>query len=104
MKSKYPPPIRPTQIERHGKAIRDIDRRCAGLRERLEHTTDPESAAHLEDQLRTLTRDRTSPVEELSGWYQGLPRAERHRHEDFIRRCTLEGLSTEAEPVGEDGR
>ena len=65
---------------------------------------DPESAAHLEDQLRTLTRDRTSPVEELSGWYQGLPRAERHRHEDFIRRCTLEGLSTEAEPVGEDGR
>jgi hypothetical protein len=97
MKSKYPPPIRPTQIERHGKAIRDIDRRCAGLRDRLDHTTDPESAAHLEDQLRTLTRERTTPIEELAGWYRGLPPSERQRHEDFIRRCSLGQLSEELE-------
>lgn len=97
MKSKYPPPIRPTQIERYGKTIRDIDRRCTMLKDRLESTNDPESAAHMEDQLRTLTRDRVTPIEELAGWYRGLPPAERQRHEDFLRRCSLGRLSDGSE-------
>ncbi|HUR94247.1 MAG TPA: hypothetical protein VMY76_06660 [Gemmatimonadales bacterium] len=90
MKSKYPPPIRPTHIERHAKAIRDIDRKSAALQERLEHTSDPERVVEMETKLRTLEEERTVPAEELSEWYRGLPEAEQKKHEDFLRRCNLE--------------
>ena len=51
---KAPPPPRPTHIERQAKTIRDIEKRCAGLQERLEFTTDPERVALIEQQLRVL--------------------------------------------------
>ena len=87
MKHKRLPPIRPTHIERQGKTIRDIDRKRADLRERLQHTTDPESAGHLEDKLRTLDVDRNAPLAELADWYGRLPADERTKHDDFVRRC-----------------
>ena len=87
MKHKRPPPIRPTHIERQGKTIRDIDRKTADLRERLEHTTDPESAGHLEDKLRTLEADRNAPLAAVADWYDRLPAGERTKHDDFVRRC-----------------
>jgi hypothetical protein len=89
MKSKRPPPIRPTHIERHAKTIRDIDRKCAGLQERLEATTDPERAGEIESKLRSLESERSAPLEELTQWYRGLPDAERAKHDDFLRRCAL---------------
>ncbi len=87
MKSKRPPPIRPTHIERQAKVIRDIERKRADLRERLEHTTDPESAGHLEDKLRTLDADRGAPLAEVADWYGRLPPGEQPKHDDFVRRC-----------------
>ena len=89
MKSKRPPPIRSTHIERQGKTIRDIDRKRADLRERLEHTTDPESAGHLEDKLRTLDSDRSAPLAEVADWYDRLPADEQSKHDDFVRRCGM---------------
>lgn len=98
MKSKYPPPIRPTHIERHAKAIRDIDRKCAGLQERLETTRDPERAGELESKLRSLEDERCAPLEELAGWYRGLPHTEQTKHDDFLRRCTLGRLPVSPAP------
>jgi hypothetical protein len=89
---RVPPPPRPTHIERQAKTIRDIEKRCAGLQERLEYTTDPERVAVIEQQLRTLEEGRTAPFEALAGWYQGLPDAARAEHEDFARRCTVGGV------------
>jgi hypothetical protein len=57
---KAPPPPRPTHIERQAKTIRDIEKRCAGLQERLEFTTDPERVALIEQQLRVLEEGRTA--------------------------------------------
>lgn len=88
---KPPPPPRPTHIERQAKIIRDIDKRCAGLQERLEYTTDPERLAQIEQQLRTLEAGRAAPTEVLAEWYCGLPDADRAKHEDFVRRCTAGG-------------
>jgi hypothetical protein len=87
VKSKRPPPIRSMHIERQAKLIRDIDRKRADLRERLEHTTDPESAGHLEDKLRTLDAGLTAPLAEVADWYGRLPADERTKHDDFVRRC-----------------
>ena len=89
---KAPPPPRPTHIERQAKTIRDIEKRCAGLQERLEFTSDPERVALIEQQLRVLEEGRTAPLEALAGWYQGLPTAARAEHEDFARRCTVGGI------------
>ena len=89
---KAPPPPRPTQIERQAKIIRDIDKRCAGLQERSEYTSDPEQLAHIEDQLRTLAAGRHASLEALAEWYCGLPDEARAEHEDFVRRCTAGGL------------
>ncbi len=89
---RVPPPPRPTHIERQAKTIRDIEKRCAGLQERLEYTTDPERVAVIEQQLRTLEEGRAAPLEALAGWYQGLPDAARAEHEDFARRCTAGGV------------
>jgi hypothetical protein len=89
MKSKYPPPIRPTHIERYAKTIRDIDRKYAMLQDRLEATTDPERVADIEGKLRTLEEERALPLEELSEWYSGLPPADQQKHDDFLRRCAL---------------
>jgi hypothetical protein len=99
MKHKRPPPIRPTHIERQGKTIRDIDRKRVDLRERLEHTTDPESAGHLEDKLRTLDTDRNAPLAALADWFERLPESERTKHEDFVRRC---GVGQPHAPVSDD--
>jgi hypothetical protein len=88
---KVPPPPRPTHIERHAKTIRDIDKRCAGLQERLVYISDPEQQAYIEDQLRTLEDSRAAPIEALAQWYQGLSDAARAEHEDFVRRCTAGG-------------
>ncbi len=92
MKSKYPPPIRPTHIERQGKTIRDIDRKYAGLQERLDVTTDPERVSDIETKLRALEAERIAPIEELEEWYRHLPDHEQRKHEDFLRRCTLARL------------
>ena len=88
---KAPPPPRPTHIERYAKTIRDIDKRCAGLQERMEYTTDPEQQAYIEYQLRALEEGRAAPIEALAEWYQGLSDAARLEHEDFVRRCTTGG-------------
>ena len=88
---KPPPPPRPTHVERYAKTIRDIDKRTAGLQERMAYTTDPEQQAYIEDQLRTLEAGRSAPIEALSAWYFGLPDAARVEHEDFVRRCTTGG-------------
>ena len=98
MKTKLPPPIRPTHIERHAKNIREIDRKSEVLQERLERTSDPESAAHMEDKVRSLVVERTTAREGLSEWYRGLPHEERKKHEDFLHRATLEGLTTAPVP------
>ena len=89
---KTPPPPRPTHIERQAKTIRDIEKRCAGLHERLEFTTDPERVALIEQQLKVLEEGRAAPLEALAGWYQGLPDTARAEHEDFARRCTAGGV------------
>lgn len=86
-----PPPPRPTHIERYAKTIRDIDKRVAGLLERMEYTSDPEQQAYIEYQLRALEEGRGAPIEALSEWYRGLPDAARLEHEDFVRRCTVGG-------------
>ena len=91
MKARKPPPPRPTHIERQAKIIRDIEKRCAGLLERLEYITDPERVAQIEEQLRTLEAGRAAPIEVLAEWYCGLPDADRAKHEDFVRRCTAGG-------------
>ncbi|MEP6687375.1 MAG: hypothetical protein ABJC36_03440 [Gemmatimonadales bacterium] len=91
---KAPPPPRPTHVERYAKTIRDIDKRCAGLQERMEYTTDPEQQAYIEDQLRNLEAARGAPIEALSQWYRGLPDIARVEHEDFVRRCTVGGAET----------
>lgn len=88
---KAPPPPRPTNIERHAKTIRDIDKRTAGLQERMEYTSDPEQQAYLEEQLRNLEAGRSAPIEALAEWYCGLPDGARAEHEDFVRRCTAGG-------------
>src|SRR5215218_8999019 len=88
---KAPPPPRPTHIERYAKTIRDIDKRCTGLQDRLEHINDPEQQAYIEDQLRTLEQSRTAPIIGLAEWYCGLPDEARAEHEDFVRRCTAGG-------------
>ena len=88
---KAPPPPRPTHIERYAKTIRDIDKRCAGLEERMAYTNDPEQQAYIEDQLRNLEAARGAPIEALSAWYCGLQDADRVEHEDFVRRCTAGG-------------
>jgi hypothetical protein len=91
---KPPPPPRPTNIERYAKTIRDIDKRCAGLQERMQYTTDPEQQAYIEDQLRTLEAGRSAPIEGLAEWYRGLSDTARAPHEDFVRRCTTGGAET----------
>jgi hypothetical protein len=85
------PPPRPTHIERQAKTIRDIDKRRAGLEERMEYTSDPEQQAYIEQQLRSLEEGRSAPIEALAEWYRGLPDEARAQHEDFVRRCTAGG-------------
>ncbi len=100
MKSKYPPPIRPTNIERHAKLIRDIDRKCAGLHERLDSTTDPERVDEITGKLRVLESERVVPVDTLTEWYRSLPAGEQTKHDDFLRRCTLGQVPVGGQALG----